>query len=391
MATSKITDLLKIKNNYNIYNSFNNSDIYLYIGKLTEWDSNELDVGFVIPSINVSEIQLKSELKEIISTKKVSFSDVSIGIKRYNWTYGDIYDPYDAYDENLLRKFQYPETNPFYIMTDEYNVYKCLNNNNSSISTEKPTGQFLIPFETSDGYLWKFMFNVPEEKRVKFLSSDFIPLYSNNEIPLISSQFTVKNAAKNGSIERVGVVYGGENYISGQVSITVTGDGSGASFTPVLGSSGEITSIIVNNSGENYTEITLTIVDNTTTATPAIIHPHISPQGGHGFNCANELGGFFTIISVDLIADENSFFPTDISYRKTGLITGIVDLDNNEASTLRYYGPLNSQYSNTSLKTSNPEQFIKEDIGSILYINNHVPVFRSSTQLERAKLVLENL
>ncbi|MCA9496543.1 MAG: hypothetical protein KC589_06370, partial [Nanoarchaeota archaeon] len=112
----------KIKNNYNIYNSFNNSDIYLYIGKLTEWDSNELDVGFVIPSVNVSEIQLKSELKEIISTKKVSFSDVSIGIKRYNWTYGDIYDPYDAYDENLLRKFQYPETNPFYIMTDEYNV-----------------------------------------------------------------------------------------------------------------------------------------------------------------------------------------------------------------------------------------------------------------------------
>ena len=54
---------------------------------------------------------------------------------------------YDSYDENLLRKFQYPETNPFYIMTDEYNVYKCLNNN-SSISTEKPTGQFLIPFET---------------------------------------------------------------------------------------------------------------------------------------------------------------------------------------------------------------------------------------------------
>ncbi|MCA9496414.1 MAG: hypothetical protein KC589_05715, partial [Nanoarchaeota archaeon] len=369
----------------------NNSDIYLYIGKTTEWDSNELDIGFVVPSVNVSEIELKNELKEIVSLNKVSASDVSIGIKRYNWTYGDIYDPYDSYDENLLRKFQYPETNPFYIMTDEYNVYKCLNNNNSSISTEKPTGQFLIPFETSDGYLWKFMFNVPEEHRVKFLSSDFIPLYSNSDLPLVSSQTTVKNAAKNGSIEWVEIIDGGLNYVDGQVSITVSGDGTNAAFTPVLGTSGEITSITIDNSGEDYTEITLTIVDNTTTATPATIRAHISPQGGHGYNCVNELGGFFTIISVDLITDENSFFPTDISYRKTGLITDLIDLDGNEANALRYYGPLNDEYSNTSLKTSNPEQFIKEDIGSILYINNHIPVFRSATQLERAKLVLENL
>lgn len=390
MATSKISDFVKITNNITVYNSFNNSNIYLYIGKPTEWDSNELDIDFVVPSVNVSEIELKKELKEIISAKQVSASDVSIGIKRYNWTYGDIYDPYNAYDENLLRKFQYPETNPFYIMTDEYNVYKCLNNN-STISTEKPTGQFLIPFETSDGYLWKFMFNVPEEHRVKFLSSDFIPLYSNSDLPPVSTQTTVKNAAKNGSIEWVEILDGGLNYVDGQVSITVSGDGTDAAFTPVLGTSGELTSITIDNSGVNYTEITLTIVDNTTTATPATIRAHISPQGGHGYNCVNELGGFFTIISVDLITDENSFFPTDISYRKTGLVTDLIDLEDNEAIALRYYGPMNDEYSNTTLKTSNPEQFIKENIGSILYINNHIPVFRSATQLERSKLVLENL
>ena len=66
----------------------------------------------------------------------------------------------------------------FYVVTDEYNVYKCLDNNNNARSTVKPTGTALDPFETSDGYIWKFMYNIPINLRNKFYTDDHIPVVS---------------------------------------------------------------------------------------------------------------------------------------------------------------------------------------------------------------------
>ena len=105
------------------------------------------------------------------------------------------------------------EDSVFYVMTDEFNVYKCLDNNNASASTVKPIGTTVDPIAFSDGYMWKFMFNVPVALRNKFLTDDYIPI-----VTALRNQFY-----SNGNIQTVRIDQAGTGYTSG--SILVQGDG----------------------------------------------------------------------------------------------------------------------------------------------------------------------
>ena len=101
----------------------------------------------------------------------------------------------------------------YYVMTDEYNVYKCLDNNNNAPSTYKPLGTTVDPITFPDGYMWKFMFNVPVALRNKFLTDDYIPIVTS-----LRNQFY-----SNGNIQTVRIDQAGSAYTAG--SISVQGDG----------------------------------------------------------------------------------------------------------------------------------------------------------------------
>lgn len=101
----------------------------------------------------------------------------------------------------------------YYVVTDEYNVYKCLDNNNNSASTYKPTGTTVDPTSFPDGYLWKFMYNIPIALRTKFLTDEYMPV-----VTALRNQFY-----SNGNIQTVRVDNPGSGYTSG--TITVQGDG----------------------------------------------------------------------------------------------------------------------------------------------------------------------
>jgi hypothetical protein len=101
----------------------------------------------------------------------------------------------------------------FYVVTDEYNVYKCLDNNNGRLSKIKPTGTQLDPIKLSDGYIWKFMYNIPINLRNKFYTDEYIPVVS-----ALTNHFY-----SNGTIDNVYITNRGQNYTSAIVS--VTGDG----------------------------------------------------------------------------------------------------------------------------------------------------------------------
>ena len=101
----------------------------------------------------------------------------------------------------------------FYVVTDEFNIYKCLDNNNNSISTAKPSEVSAEPFFTSDGYKWKFMGAIPISLRNKFLTTTQIPVTTS-----ITNQFYSR-----GAIREVEVLDTGNNYTYG--SIVVQGDG----------------------------------------------------------------------------------------------------------------------------------------------------------------------
>lgn len=129
----------------------------------------------------------------------------------------------------------------FYVITDEFNVYKCLDNNLNAASTVKPTGAVSDPIVTADGYMWKFMYNVPIALRNKFLTSAYMPVVS-----ALRNQFYSA-----GRLTTVRVDQAGSGYTSG--SIVVQGDGYATgeqvyntTYSLVSGGSGYNTPVTVN-------------------------------------------------------------------------------------------------------------------------------------------------
>jgi hypothetical protein len=101
----------------------------------------------------------------------------------------------------------------FYVMTDEYNVYKCLDNNNNARSVNKPIGTQVLPISLADGYVWKYMYNVPIALRTKFLTDAYMPV-----VTALTQQFY-----SSGGIESVNIENIGTGYTS--ATIIVAGDG----------------------------------------------------------------------------------------------------------------------------------------------------------------------
>lgn len=131
----------------------------------------------------------------------------------------------------------------FYVMTDDFNVYKCLDNNNNRASTAKPTGTSVNPITTSDGYIWKYMYNVPINLRSKFLDDNYIPVTS-----ALTNQFY-----SNGTVDNVIVNNKGAGYTT--ATITVTGDGY-REEDPIF-----VTGVTLNSGGSGYTTPTVTFSD----------------------------------------------------------------------------------------------------------------------------------
>ena len=142
------------------------------------------------------------------------------------------------------------ETSNFYVVTDEYNVYKCLDNNNNARSTYKPTGTQLDPIYTLDGYVWKFMYNIPINLRNKFYTDDYIPVVS-----ALTNQFY-----SNGTIDNIFIANKGKGYTSAVIS--VTGDGYRSS-DPIY-----INSAQVVQSGSGYTNPTIDFSPPVAVASP---------------------------------------------------------------------------------------------------------------------------
>jgi hypothetical protein len=133
------------------------------------------------------------------------------------------------------------EDSLFYIMTEDFNVYKCLDNNNNARSTIKPLGSSVAPILTADGYVWKFMYNVPINLRNKFLSDTQIPVVS-----ALTNQFY-----SNGSLDSIIINNKGFGYT--QATINITGDGYRVEDPTFL------TGVTIFDGGSDYNTPTLTI------------------------------------------------------------------------------------------------------------------------------------
>ena len=143
-----------------------NTNMYLFIGKVTAWAD---DTAPPTPTDSVSNT-VYNHWRDMIAAKKIGSTDVSHVCPRYNWTSGSNYFAYNSANNALFDQ-------QFYVMTDDYNVYKCLANNNAGgTSTTKPTGTGTSIVETGDSYKWKFMYQISAADALKYVTPNYIPV-----------------------------------------------------------------------------------------------------------------------------------------------------------------------------------------------------------------------
>lgn len=439
-----ITKDLKLRNSNNFSESFtevSRDNLYVALGRQQSWTNES------IPETPLDTPKYRLGLyDDFIGIKKLQFADVVPVVPRINWTTGVVYTQYD--DEKEVVGGVNPNTGKsysFYVMTNDYNVYKCISNNNGVASTVQPSGTNVTDVITlPDGYVWKYMYTVSTYDSINYLSVDWLPvrtLKTDNG----SNQWNVQQNAVDGSIYNIIVTDIGSGYAQGDIpTVVITGDGTGASGTANVDVNGNITSITVTNPGSGYTYATVTIDDTgvTHTGNDALARAVISPIGGHGSNAESELGASHRMIKIEFNGDEGGNLPLGVDYRQITLLmnpkittqgkylslsnvngifaAGDVITESGGAQgtvvEFNYYDnelivlPTSGTFGNTntvdngngstatiaSIRTDNvpatatfiqPAELIKGS-GEIIYINNRTKITRFTEQDERIRLVV---
>jgi len=172
---------------------------YLFYGKADSWvnSNGQIDDTAVVTANSSVYSYEQSVYNDIVFGKLITPEDITYMILRYNWISGTVYFSYNQSEANLYDK-------QFYVMTDAYEVYKCIDNNGGANSIVKPSLTTTSGvFSTSDGYVWKYMYTVDSNANTKFTSSSYIPVTPNN---------SVTNNAIRGSIDFIKVANTGNNY-----------------------------------------------------------------------------------------------------------------------------------------------------------------------------------
>lgn len=224
-----------------IYNV--NDYFYFYASRALPW-TNDL----VPTDPENTQVQLSDCRKQILFVKRVQGSDACLLVPRRDWVSGTVYDKYDddysVANPSLSGATSLREST-FYVMTSDYNVYKCIDNNNGATSTRKPESTGTEIFELNDGYKWKFMFQVSVADRGKFLTTDYIPVRKASGTG--QPAFDI-----NGSVDAITLDTGGSGYTSAPI-VTIQGDGYGASASATIDSgTGEVTGLTLDSTGFGY-------------------------------------------------------------------------------------------------------------------------------------------
>ena len=326
---------------------------YIFIGRSHAWTDDTSP-----PAPANSQSEEIGAYEDMIALKKVSSTDISHGLVRYDWTSGTKYDEYrDNYSSSNTTNVT-GVSNFFdgrgYVITDEFKVYKCLKTGMSGgstvASTVKPTSvDTANPQVTGDGYMWKFMYSVVASDVIKFVTNDFIPVKSIGAKSAVagsgtnggfgstatddgSAQWDNENGAVDGAIYNYVVTAAGSGYSNGSsgsftLDVAVEGDGSGAVATLTF-ASGSLSSVAFKDTssyGSGYKRASFptlnSAISGLSAGSGATIHAVISPINGHGADPIEELGGNYAIVNSRLEFGEGSGdFPTDNDFRRIGLI-----------------------------------------------------------------------
>jgi len=225
-----------------IYEKIQNksANYHYYLGKVLPW----IGEGSIAdaPTITNHFLSESDSRRNIVGIKQLSINDVAFITRRIDWESGSIYDLFDDTYTN-------PQSRNFYVMTDDFNVYKCIENNNGGPSTVKPIGTDVgYTGPSADGYVWKFMYFIPLSLRNKFLTPAYMPV-----IKKVKNQYYSA-----GTISGYVINDSGQDYDENETYAVVQGDGVDADIDLVI-EDGQITGLVINNPGIGYTTATLSV------------------------------------------------------------------------------------------------------------------------------------
>ena len=315
-----ITNKFRINNAEQFVESFSEASptaYYLFIGRPQAWSTdvdvqgNSINEGTdTTPPTPNDDISTEYySYDELLGAKKISTSDISNVIQRRTWTSGTTYDMYE-HNISASNTANSGATNlfdsNFYVINSANNVYKVIENDGNTASSNEPTSTSSAIFSTADGYRWKFMYSLTTSEATNFTTTDFIP---------VSTDSTVSAAAVNGALDTVLVVAGGSGYTlsSGSTisAIPIRGDGSGGVASVTI-TGGAISAATITTAGTGYTYAYIRNADIIAATNAAgggsggNLNVIIPPKGGHGKDAVKELGGFFVLMNIDLSGAEGT-------------------------------------------------------------------------------------
>jgi hypothetical protein len=386
------------------------SYFHFALGKTTAWPDEET------PENPLESLRYINDFRNnIILTHSITSAEICHLISRIDWKPDEVFDSYDDnYSPTNLSASGASNLSEakFYVITDEFKVYKCIDNNSNARSTVKPTSTSTNVVILADGYAWKFMFQVSASDQTKFLDSSYIPVRKltttpygdvNGEIDVINVtdggagydslnpptvtilgdgdglatatatvvdgavteiipvnlgsgytfafvslsgegggtgakadvllgdtdlnpglQSAVEISAIPGSLDKIRILSGGQDYTTGDVDVTITGDGSGAEATAIIAAgSGTITGVNITSGGTGYTFADITFTQTTGIGAGASARSIISPIYGHGSNPVKELFSTTVGITVSFEDTTNQDLFLNNDFRQIGLIKNI--------------------------------------------------------------------
>lgn len=164
------TDVLSAKSFRETLNSNGSNQLYLFFGRETEWDDENT------PDIPNNSITDEFTTRDnIIAIKHIPYANTAFIIPKYTWAANTTFAKYDEDDTELFTG-NAGKQKMFYTVNSSNNVYKCIDNNSDGESIIEPSGTATGNIETGDGYIWKFMYNIPTNMLTTFNLYEWIPV-----------------------------------------------------------------------------------------------------------------------------------------------------------------------------------------------------------------------
>jgi hypothetical protein len=297
------------------------NNYYVSVGRPVDWDSDD-----AAPTPTNTVRTIRDAQYNMTAVKNIEAH--SFVIPRYSWSLGAIYQ---GYNDNSVGH----PTNSFYVITDENNIYVCLEGGKAATgqsvtSTVKPTGTLTTSFETADGYVWKFLYSVGALRASQFLSANFMPVtkfgaFDSDDAADHVEQVGIQNAAVAGQITSYQVINGGSGYTTAPI-VTVVGNGTEAKASATI-NGGAVTKIVVKDSdgqkahGSAYSYAHIEFTGGSGTGAKG--RPVIGPAAGFGADPRDDLKATAMMFTAKPAGAEGSNWVVNNDFRQVSLIKNI--------------------------------------------------------------------